>query len=115
MVTAFIVAGAVGLFKEILGQIVILAVLMPIVASMGGVAGNQTLILVIRGIATQKIQRPVHGEITKNARRGWSTHNRVPIAHILDGPRMSGRYVRRQEEQKKKTARPERIEFVAVG
>ena len=57
LVTAFIVAGAVGLFKEILGQIVILAVLMPIVASMGGVAGNQTLILVIRGIATKKIQR----------------------------------------------------------
>jgi magnesium transporter len=57
LVTAFIVAGAVGLFKEILEQIVILAVLMPIVASMGGVAGNQTLILVIRGIATKKIQR----------------------------------------------------------
>ncbi len=57
LVTAFIVAGAVGLFKEILGQIVILAVLMPIVASMGGVAGNQTLILVIRGIATKKIQQ----------------------------------------------------------
>ncbi len=57
LITAFIVAGAVGLFQEILGQIVILAVLMPIVASMGGVAGNQTLILVIRGIATQKIQR----------------------------------------------------------
>ncbi len=57
LITAFIVAGAVGLFKEILGQIVILAVLMPIVASMGGVAGNQTLILVIRGIATKKIQR----------------------------------------------------------
>ena len=57
LVTAFIVAGAVGLFQEILGQIVILAVLMPIVASMGGVAGNQTLILVIRGIATKKIQR----------------------------------------------------------
>jgi len=57
LITAFIVAGAVGLFQEILGQIVILAVLMPIVASMGGVAGNQTLILVIRGIATQKIQK----------------------------------------------------------
>ena len=56
------------------------------------------------GNSTQKIQRPVHGEITKNARRGWSTHNRVPIAHILDGPRMSGRYVRRREEQKAKAA-----------
>jgi magnesium transporter len=56
LVTAFIVATAVSLFQETLDQIVILAVLMPIVASMGGVAGNQTLILVIRGIAMGKIQ-----------------------------------------------------------
>ena len=56
LITAFFVAGAIGLFQEILQQIVILAVLMPIVASMGGVAGNQTLILVIRGIAMGKIQ-----------------------------------------------------------
>ena len=57
LITAFVVAGAIGLFQEILQQIVILAVLMPIVASMGGVAGIQTLILVIRGIAMGKIQR----------------------------------------------------------
>ncbi len=57
LITAFVVAGAIGLFQDILRQIVILAVLMPIVASMGGVAGNQTLILVIRGIAMGKIQR----------------------------------------------------------
>ena len=57
LIAAFVVAGAIGLFQEILQQIVILAVLMPIVASMGGVAGNQTLILVIRGIAMGKIQR----------------------------------------------------------
>jgi len=57
LVAAFIVATAVSLFQETLDQIVILAVLMPIVASMGGVAGNQTLILVIRGIAMGKIQK----------------------------------------------------------
>jgi len=56
LITAFIVASAVSLFQEILDQIVILAVLMPIVASMGGVAGNQTLILVIRGVAMGRIQ-----------------------------------------------------------
>ena len=56
LVTAFIVASAVSLFQETLDQIVILAVLMPIVASMGGVAGNQTLILVIRGVAMGRIQ-----------------------------------------------------------
>ena len=55
--TAFVVASAVSLFQSTIDQIVILAVLMPIVASMGGVAGNQTLILVIRGIAMSKIQR----------------------------------------------------------
>ena len=55
--TAFVVASAVSLFQSTIDQIVILAVLMPIVASMGGVAGNQTLILVIRGIAMGKIQR----------------------------------------------------------
>ena len=56
LITAFIVASSVSLFQETLNQIVILAVLMPIVASMGGVAGNQTLILVIRGVAMGKIQ-----------------------------------------------------------
>ena len=56
LVTAFIVASAVSLFQDALDQIVILAVLMPIVASMGGVAGNQTLILVIRGVAMGRIQ-----------------------------------------------------------
>jgi magnesium transporter len=54
--TAFVVASAVSLFQSTIDQIVILAVLMPIVASMGGVAGNQTLILVIRGIAMGRIQ-----------------------------------------------------------
>ncbi len=57
LVTAFVVALAVSLFQSTIDQIVILAVLMPIVASMGGVAGNQTLILVIRGIAMGRIQR----------------------------------------------------------
>ena len=57
LLTAFVVASAVSLFQSTIDQIVILAVLMPIVASMGGVAGNQTLILVIRGIAMGRIQR----------------------------------------------------------
>ena len=56
LLTAFVVASAVSLFQSTIDQIVILAVLMPIVASMGGVAGNQTLILVIRGIAMSRIQ-----------------------------------------------------------
>lgn len=53
--TAFLAAWVIGLFAETIEQIVALAVLMPIVASMGGIAGSQTLMLVIRGIALNQI------------------------------------------------------------
>ncbi|MBL4743878.1 MAG: magnesium transporter [Cycloclasticus sp.] len=53
--TAFLAAWVIGLFAETIEQIVALAVLMPIVASMGGVAGSQTLMLVIRGITLNQI------------------------------------------------------------
>ncbi len=49
--TAFLAAWVIGLFEATLDQVVALAVLMPIVASMGGIAGSQTLTLIIRGIA----------------------------------------------------------------
>jgi magnesium transporter len=41
----------IGLFEATIDKVVALAVLMPIVASMGGIAGSQTLTLTIRGIA----------------------------------------------------------------
>lgn len=53
--TAFLAAGVIGIFADTIEQIVALAVLMPIVASMGGIAGSQTLMLVIRGIALNQI------------------------------------------------------------
>jgi len=56
LATAFLAAAVVALFKPALEQIVILAVLMPIVASMGGIAGSQTLTLMIRGIALGRVQ-----------------------------------------------------------
>lgn len=49
--TAFLASWVIGQFEATLSQIVALAVLMPIVASMGGIAGSQTLTLAIRGIA----------------------------------------------------------------
>jgi magnesium transporter len=49
--TAFLASWVIGQFENALSQIVALAVLMPIVASMGGIAGSQTLALAIRGIA----------------------------------------------------------------
>jgi magnesium transporter len=48
-------AWVIGLFQGTLQQIVALAVLMPIVASMGGIAGSQTLTLVIRGMALGQV------------------------------------------------------------
>lgn len=56
LVTAFIASWVVGLFEATIDQVVALAVLMPVVASMGGIAGTQTVTLIIRGIALGQIQ-----------------------------------------------------------
>ena len=53
--TAFLASWVIGLFQATIEQVVALAVLMPIVASMGGIAGSQTLIIVIRGLALGQI------------------------------------------------------------
>jgi magnesium transporter len=53
--TAFLASWVIGLFQATLQQVVALAVLMPIVASMGGIAGSQTLIIVIRGMALGQV------------------------------------------------------------
>jgi Mg2+ transporter (mgtE) len=55
LLTALLAAWVIGLFAGTIEQIVALAVLMPIVASMGGIAGSQTLMLVIRGLALNQI------------------------------------------------------------
>ena len=62
LINAFIAAWVIGLFTESIDKIVALAVLMPVIASMGGVAGIQTLTLVTRGIALEQVGR-------SNARR----------------------------------------------
>lgn len=51
LITAFIASAVIGMFDKTIEQVVALAVLMPIVASMGGIAGSQVLTLVIRGQA----------------------------------------------------------------
>ena len=53
--TAFIAASVVGRFEGTIEKIVALAVLMPIVAGMGGNAGTQVLTLMVRGIALGQI------------------------------------------------------------
>jgi magnesium transporter len=51
LITAFLAAWVIGFFESSIEQLVALAVLMPVVASMGGVTGSQTLTVVTRGIA----------------------------------------------------------------
>ena len=55
LVTAFIAALVLSFFEPTLEQVVALAILFPVVMSMGGIAGTQTLTLVIRGMATGQV------------------------------------------------------------
>lgn len=57
LLTAILASWVIGLFGATLEKMVALAILMPIVASMGGNAGNQTLALVIRGMALHQISQ----------------------------------------------------------
>lgn len=57
LVTASLASLVVGLFQDEIGQIVALAVLMPIVAGMGGNAGTQTLTVAVRALATKELSR----------------------------------------------------------
>ncbi len=57
LINAFIAAWVIGLFEDSIDKIVTLAILMPVVASMGGVAGSQTLTLVTRGLALEQIRQ----------------------------------------------------------
>jgi magnesium transporter len=73
--TAFLAAWVVGLFETTIQNIVALAVLMPIVASMGGVAATQTLTLIVRGLALGQVERT-------NAR--WLMTKEIAVA-LLNG------------------------------
>lgn len=62
LATAIVASLVIALFEEALAKVVALAVLMPIVASMGGNAGTQTLTVAVRALATNELT-------TKNAFR----------------------------------------------
>lgn len=53
--TAILASMVIALFEDAIQQVVALAILMPIVASMGGNAGTQTLTVTVRGLATNQI------------------------------------------------------------
>jgi len=57
LATALLASWVIGLFDAAIEKVVALAVLMPVVASMGGIAGSQTLTLVVRGMALGQISR----------------------------------------------------------
>ena len=71
--TAVLASMVISLFEEAIVKVVALAVLMPIVASMGGVAGTQTLTLVIRAMALNQISR---------ANLGWLLNREIVVAAL---------------------------------
>jgi magnesium transporter len=73
LLTAFLASWVIGHFEDTIEKIVALAVLMPIVASMGGIAGSQTLTLAIRGIALGQLS-------AKNAR--WLLIKELAVGSI---------------------------------
>ncbi len=61
LVTAFLASRVIGLFEETITQTVALATLMPVVASVGGNTGNQTVALVVRAIALDRLLPAQYG------------------------------------------------------
>jgi len=75
LLTAFLASAVINLFEETIAKVVALAVLMPIVASMGGVAGSQTLTLVIRSMA--------QGQLVESNKR-WLMKRELAVG-VLNG------------------------------
>lgn len=75
LITAFIAASVINIFQGTIEKVVALAVLMPIVASMGGIAGTQTLTLMVRGIAL--------GQVVKN-NQAWLINRELAIG-LMNG------------------------------
>jgi len=75
LATAFLASSVINLFQDTIEKVVALAVLMPIVASMGGIAGTQTLTVMVRGIAL--------GQVSKN-NEAWLINREVAVG-VLNG------------------------------
>ena len=93
LITAFVAAAVINIFEDTIAKVVALAVLMPIVASMGGIAGTQTLTLVIRGIALGHVGRAnllwlLNREFTVAALNGifWAALVAVTVAFAFRDP-----------------------------
>ena len=75
LLTAVLASTVIALFDASIEQMVSLAVLMPIVASMGGNAGTQTMTVAVRAIATKEL----------NTNNTWRTLNREFRVSVLNG------------------------------
>lgn len=75
LATAFLASSVINLFQDTIEKVVALAVLMPIVASMGGIAGTQTLTVMVRGIAL--------GQVSKS-NESWLINREVAVG-VLNG------------------------------
>jgi magnesium transporter len=64
LVTAFLASRVISQFEDTIASVVALAALMPIVASMGGNTGNQTVALVIRALALDQLHEQ-HGQLVR--------------------------------------------------
>ena len=91
LLTAIFASIVIGLFEATIQQIVALAILMPIVASMGGIAGTQTATIVIRALATGKLNFQNYRHlILKETGVGlfngilWSTITGIAVSLLFD-------------------------------
>lgn len=96
LVSALIAAWVISLFDHAVDQLVALAILMPVVASMGGVAGTQSLALVIRGIALDQVRegnrwRLLKKELAVGAINGllWALAVGLVVSAWFGNPRLS--------------------------
>lgn len=101
LVTAFVASRVIGLFEHAIQQLVALATLMPIVASVGGNTGNQTVALVIRALALDQVNpsnsgRLVRKELTVSLLNGlmwggvmgvcaWALYGSLPLGLVMMG------------------------------
>ncbi|HSW12182.1 MAG TPA: magnesium transporter, partial [Solimonas sp.] len=88
LATAFVASRVIGAFEDIIGALVALAALMPIVASIGGNTGNQSVALVIRGLAlgqlgTHQLRRLLRRELSISALNGALWGGVLGIATLL--------------------------------
>ncbi|AQZ95120.1 magnesium transporter [Halopseudomonas phragmitis] len=82
--TALVASRVIGLFEGSIEKLVALAALMPIVAGVGGNSGNQTITMIVRGIATGQVQ-VAHGKRLLRKEVGVALFNGLFWGMVLAG------------------------------